>query len=136
MVNILVRHQSGKIDKALKIIKRIEGFKKVKFIISYGSAAKGEMREGSDIDICIYYDGESGEASQFRFRVLRELFDDVYDVQIYQQLPLYVRLEVLGGDVIYCEDNRFLYDVAYATIKEFDDFKKRFYDYIGERAII
>ncbi len=59
-----------------------------------------------------------------------------YDVQIYGNLPLYVRTEVLRGRVLYCPDERFLYDVAYRTIREFDAFKHRLYDYIGKQAIV
>lgn len=119
----------------LKKIKKVEGFEKVEFIILYGSAAKGQMVEGSDIDICIYYDGSPEELSRFRFKVLSELFDDIYDVQIFQQLPLYVRVEVLKGKVIYCKDKWFLYEAALETIKDFEEFKHRFYDYIGDEVI-
>jgi len=124
-----------KIGKAIEKIKNVEGFEKVKFIILYGSAAKGQMTEGSDIDLCIYYDGSPDESSRFRFKVLSELFDDIFDVQIFQQLPLYVRVEVLKGKIIYCKDKRFLYEAAIETIKDFEAFKHRFYDYIGEREI-
>ncbi|MEN4005946.1 MAG: nucleotidyltransferase domain-containing protein [Methanobacteriaceae archaeon] len=130
-----ITKDSPVIKKAVKTITKIEGFEKVKFIILYGSAARGQMRKGSDIDICIYYDGEVDEASKFRFKVLRELFEDIYDVQIYEQLPLYVRIEVLKGKVLYFEDKCFLYEKAYETIKDFDEFKHRFYDYIGKQAI-
>jgi len=123
------------VEKGIEKIKNIEGFEKVKFIILYGSAAEGRMIEGSDIDLCIYYDGDPEEGSRFRFEVLSELFDDIYDVQIFQQLPIYMRGEVLKGKMIYCGDKRFLYEVAIETIKDFEAFKHRFYDYIGERAI-
>ena len=126
---------SKKIEKSLHIMKTVEGFEKVKFIMLYGSATLGEMKEGSDIDLAIYYDADLEEASQFRFKVLSELFEDIYDVQIYQALPLYVRKEVLKGEVVYFEDMPFVYEVAYRTIKEVDLFKKRYYDYIGGRMI-
>jgi len=41
----------------------------------------------------------------------------------------------LKGELIYCADTRFVYDVAGETIKDFESFKHRFYDYIGEEAI-
>lgn len=122
-------------DKVLAKIKAIKGFEKVKFIILFGSSAEERTIESSDIDICIYYDGSSEEASRFRFNVLSELFEDTYDVHIFQQLPMYVRVEVLKGKIIYCTDTRFVYDVALETIRVFEAFKHRFYDYIGERAI-
>lgn len=123
------------VEKGLEKIKNMEGFEKVKFIILYGSAAEGRMIEGSDIDLSIYYDGDPEEESRFRFEVLSELFDDAYDVQMFQQLPLYVRVEILKGKMIYCGDKKLLYEVAVETLKDFEAFKHRFYDYIGERAI-
>ncbi|HUM78312.1 MAG TPA: hypothetical protein PLP43_07820 [Methanoculleus sp.] len=84
----------------------------------------------------IYYDGDREEAARFRFAALSELADDRYDIQIFSHLPLYVRTEVLRGKVIYCPDERFLYDVACQTIREFDDFKHRLYDYIGKEAMV
>ena len=122
-------------EKVVGRLKDIEGFEKVKFIILYGSAAKGRMIKGSDIDLCIYYEGDSEEMSDFRLRALAELFDDVYDLQIFQQLPLYVKVEVLKGEVLYCKDRRFLYETAIRTIKDFEGFKRRFYDYIGLEEI-
>jgi hypothetical protein len=128
-VNHFVRH-------ALERLKTVEGFENVRFIILYGSVAEGRARAGSDVDLCIYYDGDREEAARFRFAALSELADDRYDIQIFSFLPLYVRTEVLRGKVIYCPDERFLYDVAYQTIREFDDFKHRLYDYIGKEAMV
>lgn len=123
------------LTEELETIKRIAGFERVRFIFLYGSTAAGRMRPDSDIDLCIYYDGSEEDAARFRFTVLSELGGDRYDVQLFQQLPLYVRVEVLQGELIYCADTRFVYDVAGETIKEFESFKHRFYDYIGEQAI-
>jgi predicted nucleotidyltransferase len=124
-----------KIEKGIERIKNVEGLEKVKFIILYGSTFKKRMSKTSDIDLCIYYDGTPVESSQFRFKVLSELFDEIYDVQNFQQLPLYVRVDVLKGKAVYCRDKKFLSKVAIETIKDFETFKHRFYDYIGERAI-
>ena len=128
-MNHFVRH-------ALERLKTVEGFEKVRFIILYGSVAEGRAREGSDIDLCVYYDGDREEAARFRFAALSELADDRYDIQIFSHLPLYVRMEVLRGRVLYSTDERFVYDVAYRTIRDFDDFKHRLYDYIGKEAMV
>lgn len=79
-----------KIDRAVQKIKSIGG-DKVRLITLYGSASAGRMKEDSDIDICVYYE----DASQFRLKVLSDLFDDVYDIKIFQQLPLPLRMQVL-----------------------------------------
>ncbi len=123
------------LDKELGIIKKIDGFNRVKFIFLYGSVAMGNMRNNSDIDLCIYYDGPEGEASRFRLRVLSELFNDKYDVKIFQQLPLYIKKEVLKGVLLYYNDFNFVHEIALNTIREFDYFKRFYYDYIGLEMI-
>jgi predicted nucleotidyltransferase len=123
------------LDKELEIIKKIKGFNNVKFIFVYGSAATGNMRKESDIDLCIYYDGPEDEASRFRLKVSSELFTDKYDVKIFQQLPLYLRKEVLKGTIMYSKDFNFVHEVALDTIREFDNYKRFYYDYIGLEMI-
>ena len=132
---ILIDRMRKGMEKVIGRLKNVEGFEKVKFIILYGLAAKERMTEGSDIDLCVYYEGDLEEMSNFRLRALAELFDDVYDLQIFQQLPLYIRIEVLGGEILYCRDKRFLYETAIKTIKDFEGFKRKFYDYIGMEEI-
>lgn len=124
---------SEKIERAVKKIKDLGG-EKVRFIILYGSASQDRIRECSDIDICVYYEGE--DASEFRLRILSELFEDIYDIKIFQQLPVYLRRDILQGKVLYCDNKQFLYDKAYETIKDFEAFKPRYYDYIGVEAIM
>lgn len=123
------------VKNSVERLKHVQGFEKVRFIILYGSAAEGTIREESDIDLCIDIDADTDyERSKFRLRALSEL-PDFFDVQIFAQLPLYVKKEVFKGKVIFCRDEEYLYETAISTIKEFEDFKYRFYDYIGERAI-
>jgi len=150
------------VTKAMEIIRNTEGFEDVTFVMLYGSAARDEMTEDSDIDICIGYksigykntktesdnearagDEDETEAKtevktevktdsgMFRFRVLTELSGGKFDIQIFEELPLYVRVEVLKGKLLYAKEESEVYDIAWRTIKEFDHFKKYYYDYIG-----
>ena len=123
------------IKKEIEKIKNVKGSEKIQFIILYGSAAKETMKESSDIDLCVYYDGTAEEASKFRLNALAELFNDKYDLQIFQQLPLYLRKDVLKGKIVYARNIEYVYRIAIKTMREFEEFKHRFYDYIGERAI-
>lgn len=123
------------IQRAMDIIESRDDFHKVKFIILYGSVALGNDNPDSDIDLCVYYSGSQEAASRFRLEILSELLSDDYDLQIYNHLPLYIRKDVLKGKLLYSSSNHFLHDVAYQTIKEFEDFKKYYYDYIGEEMI-
>ena len=123
-----------KVERAVEKIKAIGG-SRVRFIILYGSASEDRMRASSDIDISVYYDDEDEAASDFRLQVLSELFDERYDIKIFQQMPVYARIEALKGKVLYCDDRRFMYNKAYETIKEFDSFTRIYYDYIGAEPI-
>ncbi len=44
---------SDKIEHAVSRIRSLGG-EKIRFIILYGSASEGRMKEDSDIDICVY----------------------------------------------------------------------------------
>ncbi len=71
----------------------------------------------------------------FRYLALQALDDPRYDLWIFRQLPLYIRVQALRGKILYCPDLPFLYDIAYETIRDYDDFRHRLYDYIGKKAI-
>ena len=130
--------KNKEIEKPEKILieslKKMNEFKKVKFIILYGSYAYGKPSKLSDYDFCIYYEGNRNEQFKFRLKALSKLPDN-FDVQIFQNLPLYVRKETLRGKLVYYKELTFVYDVAYETIKEFDEFKKYYLDYINTRRL-
>jgi hypothetical protein len=53
------------------------------------------------------------------------------DIKIFQQLPLYVRRRVLKeGIVLLVKDEDQLYELAFRTAKEFEDFKHIYRDYL------
>ena len=120
------------IEEFLRTIRKFEEFKRVKFIILFGSAAEGNLTEDSDIDVCIYFDGSKIEGEKFRLKLLSEL-PDYFDVQIFNSLPIFVRKEVLKGKPIFIADRDFTYEIFYKTLEEFEDFRKYLYDYIGMR---
>lgn len=105
------------------------GGNKIKFIVLYGSFAEGNQTPLSDVDIAVYYDGSKEERFKFRMKILGRV-NDKFDIQTFQDLPLYIRQEVLRGKVIYFDNNRFLYEITRRTDRDFDDFKLKFYDYI------
>jgi len=120
--------------KLVRTLKKVSNFKKIKFIILYGSYAYGKPSKLSDYDFCIYYDDDKKERFDLRIKLLGNLSSN-FDIQVFQDLPLYVRKEVLRGKLIYYKDLSFVYDTAYETIKAFNDFKYAYYDYIGMEKI-
>lgn len=117
------------ISKFMEVVRSMKDFDRVEFILLYGSAAEGRAIKGSDIDLCIYYRGTKENQSRFRLRLLEKLSPN-FDVQIFQQLPLYVRKEVLKGRDIYVRDREFMYDVALQNIREYDFFRPHLMDYV------
>ena len=111
---IMPSNLAQKIDRAVRKIIALGG-PKVRFIILDGSACEGRMKEDSDIDISVYYD--DADASEFRLKVLSDLFDDVYDIKIFQQLPLPIRMQVLKGKVLYEDITIFIYDKAMRPLR-------------------
>ena len=121
-----------KLKKFIEKLKAGKDFRRVKFVILFGSQAEGRARKDSDYDLAVYYEGDKDEGFKFRLSVSE---NERFDIHTFQDLPLYVRKEVLKGKVLYAEDLRFVYDVAYETIKAFEDFKKYYYDYIKYEEI-
>ena len=56
-------------------------------------------------------------------------FSDKIDLQIFQDLPLYIQKEVLKGKVIYYKDYLFTFDEFMRIIKEYDHFEKYLQEY-------
>ncbi len=123
-----------KIKVFLKKLKSMPDFNSVKFVFLFGSVARNEDNKLSDIDLAVYYEGNKKERFNFRIKLLSQLSND-YDVKVFQDLPLFIKKSVLTGKLVYYKDIQFVYSVAYETIKQFNDFKKAYYDYIGLEAI-
>ena len=114
------------------IIEKIKKDKKVIAVLLFGSYAR-KKSYARDIDICIVLDKEytNYEMSKKRLKFLASAHDKL-DIQIFQQLPLYIRSKILKqSKVLYCKDMKKIYDLAYSTIREYEDFKPRYEMYIG-----
>jgi len=104
-------------------------------VILYGSEARQKQRSTSDVDICIVldplpYHKKKDINSQKRLEYLKD-FD--FDIQIFQQLPLYIRRRILKeGRVLFVRDERILYELAWRTAQAFDDFRHIHSAYLKE----
>jgi len=118
------------IDNFLKEIRKTEFFSRVEFIILFGSCITNYALKDSDIDLCLYISGENKNLAKIRINLLTR-FDDKFDIQIFQLLPLYVQIEVLKGRVLYTRDENFLYKIAQDIIEEYEEFYPFYLDYIN-----
>ena len=122
------------ISSAVKLTKRLGG-KKIKFIILYGSYAKGEQTPLSDIDIAVYYNGSKEERFKFRIEILGNL-NDKFDIQTFQDLPLYIQKEIISnGEILYQKNYSEIFDIFIKTIKNFKNFKPRLDIYYSDREM-
>ena len=96
----------------------------------FGSYARGE--EYRDIDICIFLSPKEYsplELSQIKLSYTPE--DEHYDVQVFQQLPLYIQARILNeAKIIYCKNEDQLYDLYFAVEREFEHFKPIYESYL------
>ena len=105
--------------------------KAIRFIILFGSTAKMKNTPLSDIDLAVYYQGSKEERFKFRIKASGELSSKV-DLHIFQDLPVAVQKEVLGGKPVYYDDYQFMFEQYMAVIKEFNTFEKYYNQYIHE----
>ena len=105
-------------------IKKI-GREKIKFIILYGSVVECNQTPLSDIDLAVYYEGSKEERFKFRIEILGNV-NDKFDIQTFQDLPLYIRKEIIShGEILYQKNYSEIFDIFIKTIKSFGDFKPR-----------
>ena len=105
-------------------IKKI-GKEKIKFIILYGSVVECNQTPLSDIDLAVYYEGSKEERFKFRMEILGNV-NDKFDIQTFQDLPLYIRKEIIShGEILYQKNYSEIFDIFIKTIKSFGDFKPR-----------
>jgi predicted nucleotidyltransferase len=117
------------------IVKQADGDSKVLAVILFGSTARGDRRDTSDVDVCLVL-----QPSRYSPEVLMEirlqyLAAFAADIQIFQQLPIYLRQRVLKeGKVLCCKDQDALYNIALRTVQAFADFKPLYDRYLDEVA--
>lgn len=114
-----------------RLLVRAEVDPDVLAVMLFGSRARGDAAESSDVDVCLVARRGSGaNLTEMRIAYAGE-FD--LDVQVFQVLPLPLRSRVLKeGRVLLVadEDEDELYELAIRTIKEFEDFKPYYRRYV------
>lgn len=113
-----------------KIIQKAKNDKKILAVALFGSSVKGD---GRDMDICLVLDRKypNIEMSRKKLDFLAES-EDKTDIQIFQQLPIYIRVSVIkDGEILFCKNLDKLYDLVFEAIKEFELFKRSYETYLN-----
>jgi predicted nucleotidyltransferase len=92
----------------------------VEGVLLFGSAAKGELSKRSDIDIALVRPKNK--------RVLLRVFERLggkYDVKIFEDLPLYIKMDIIKNHQIIFGDEVELSYYFYRLRKEWKDMEYR-----------
>ena len=112
-------------EKIKPILERAEKDKDVLAVALFGSYAQGKEYY-RDIDVCIFLNKEMSnlKMSEKKLTYLEGLNNDI-DLNIFQQLPLYIRIRIIKDcKILLLKNESLLYEIAFRTIKDFGDFEK------------
>ncbi len=113
------------IKRDLKFLNKPQWKERLLGVLLYGSWARGEAEEGSDIDLCIVVPQASGRAALWR-EFVSHLRDQRYDVRIFEMLPLHIKIAVIEqGVVLHSKDDLELWEYFCPFRREWEDQKHR-----------
>ena len=106
--------------------------KEIIAVLIFGSYARGENYR--DIDICLVLSKKYDNLTMSKKRLLySSLAPEKIDIQVFQQLPIYIRKRILKeGKIVLCKNMDLFYDIAFAALREFEFYKKIYYNYLSE----
>lgn len=93
---------------------------KVKGVLIFGSAARGELSKRSDVDICLI----RPKYKRILFKVFEKL-GNKYDVKIFENLPLHIKMNIIKEHVTVFGDEVELSYYFYRFRKEWKDMEHR-----------
>jgi predicted nucleotidyltransferase len=98
-------------------------------IFLFGSFVK--ERKFRDVDVCLVLSKKLSNIEMSRKRLEYLAKFPEFDIQIFQQLPIFIRIRILKeGKCLCCKNEDLLYDLAFKTIREFEDFKPYYKAYL------
>jgi len=93
--------------------------KNVIALILFGSVARDQSRQFSDIDLCIVTRTEIAESD--RVDILSYGSGKI-EVSLFHDLPLTIRFRVLKeGKILFCKDDLYLHRITITTVREYLD---------------
>ena len=124
------------VDKQLeRLLSKAREDSDILAVFVFGSTARGERTAASDVDVCLVLQPQKYDSLTLSRKKLAYLQQHDLDIQVFQQLPLYIRRRVLKeGKVLFERDTDALYALAFRTAQEFEDFKPIYHAYLAEIA--
>jgi len=115
---------SEKIREIRERVRKIFSLEGVHSILVFGSLAKGEFSDRSDIDICIV--APEAKNKEKLANKIAGMLPKNYDICIFELLPLYMQIEIIKNHIIlYTRDKLNLYEYFYQYRKLWKDQEHR-----------
>jgi len=115
------------------IVEEVKNDSEMLALILFGSTARKDNYKQSDVYICLVLMPRSFTPKELSQKKLAYLKSFILDIQVFQQLPLYIKRRVLKeGKILHCKDDDALYDLSFTVIREFADFENIYRDYLVE----
>jgi len=112
-----------------KIVEKAKRDEDVLAVMLFGSYIKQSFRPSGDIDVCLILRPKRFSnlfMSKKKLEYLA-LVPNKYDIQIFQQLPVFIRARILKeGKLLLNKNYDEMFKVARDAIREFDLFKKHY----------
>lgn len=122
----------ARLDKLIEVARKDS---EVLAVFLFGSIARGDNYKTSDIDICLILQDRRYTPLELSKKRLGYLKSFDMDVQIFQQLPLYIRIRLIKeGKKLFRADEDKLYEIVFSTIAEFEDYRHIYRAYLEEVA--
>jgi len=117
---------------AQHVVRELSGNEEIVALILFGSVARGQARQDSDIDLCIVTRMDISETDQ---DLLLCYGARGIDLSLFVKLPLHIRFRVIReGRVLFCNAPLIFHRIKIDTIRQYLDFAPRLRRYCS-RAI-
>ncbi len=129
---VSLQNQLGLTENFMHLLKQSKLLPKTDFVLLFGSVSKGKQTPLSDVDLCVSLNLPAKERLRARMHLLGKLSEH-YDVQIFEDLPLYMKKSVLAGTLIHCRSQPQLIQRALNVIADYEDFEPIYNYYVNSR---
>lgn len=108
--------------KSKEIIKKIEReiskIKNVQAVYLFGSVARGEENQNSDIDLCVIGNLNNEE----KWKIL-SMGNDKVEIVLFNDLPIYIKIKIFSeGKPLFIKNENAVSLIKLITLKQYRDF--------------
>ncbi len=122
-------------NKINQLVEKTKSDSRILAVYLFGSILTENFNDKSDTDVCLVLAPQashtpyhSAKLSEIKLHYLKNF---ELDIQIFQQIPIYIRKRVLKeGRLLYCKDEDKLYELASRHIREYADFEHIYRDFL------